>query len=121
MLKVLQDTLGKNIWKNCVLLLTFSDNLRQSEIDDRKRPNDPDKYQDYLHGRVRHFSKIFKEQCGKKVPEVKLVLDEDDGDTSDKIVAVPVGRHVNGLQVIPTRDGQEYNWKDLASLTTTRE
>ena len=88
--KNLQKSLGKNVWEKCVVLLTFSDQLRSGECPEKE---DREKYKDHLREHVRKFSEMLREQCGSHVPRVKTIFDvTEQENTAGIIVAIPVGR-----------------------------
>ena len=87
-MKTLTVKLGGNVWKKCVVLLTFSDNLRGKY----QRKEDRESYKDALRKHVAALSCYLAEVGGDSAPKVKLVYDVDRSRSCiEEIVAVPVG------------------------------
>ena len=112
-LKNLQRVLGKGIWKRCVILFTFSDNLRAA---DYPRWTDRKYYLVQLKEHADHLEETLKKVCGKGIPNIKLVTDENV--RQDDIVAVPVGLFLaEGIEekvLIPAAGNSAVNWVDKA-------
>ena len=89
-MKTLTVKLGENVWKKCVIVLTFSDALRHEHY---PRKEDRERYKDQLRKHVAALSNCLAKVGGDSPPEVKLVYDVDhSGSCTEEIVAVPVGR-----------------------------
>ena len=87
--KNLQDVLGKDIWEKCVVLFTFSDQVRAQVC-----PNVEDRvtYRGFISEHAQKFSEMLKNKCGDHVPDVKSIFDLNlDQEDIREIVAVPVG------------------------------
>ena len=90
--KNLQRVLGKDMWKKCVVLFTFSDLLREQECCAEK---DREKYKKFLRDHAKRLSDMLRKECGSRVPDVKVVFDVDtEQEDVTEIVAVPVGRQL---------------------------
>jgi len=114
----LQQVFGKKVWKKCVILLTFSDSLREIY----PGVNDRNNYLDALRDHVDELKKALT-QCCKDIPDIKLITDVGDENRENVIVAVPVGRTlIEGKEEkvlipkeeIPIEEGGEINWKEKA-------
>ncbi len=83
----LTEEFGGDVWKRCLLALTFSDSIRADVF-----PSDKDsQYKDYLVHRVMEFEKILKDQ--NLSIKVELVLNYCDGKSvSDSVIATPVAK-----------------------------
>ncbi len=108
----LQKFLGKDIWKKCVLLFTFSDTLRHDEC---PRKADRNKYQQHLDDHAEQFSKLIQEQCGAHAPRVRIISEETVTANQD-ILAVPVGKKLSvGKEEHMLVPGVKINWRKLAA------
>ena len=113
--KILQKSLGKKVWEKCVVLLTFSDQLRSGECPEKE---DRETYKNHLREQVRKLSEMLRKECGSHVPIVKAIFDiTEQENTAGIIVAIPVGRRQIIDQeehlLIPDVQGGE-NWKQKA-------
>ena len=117
--KNLQKVFGKDIWKKCVVLFTFSDLVRSQECETE---NDRDKYRRHLRNHAEELTKMLKSQCGRHVPDVKVVLDVNtELEGIKEILAVPVGRKLKDGEVNELVPGMEgLNWKEVAFLEIMR-
>ncbi len=123
MIKGLQRVFGKDVWKKCVVLFTFSDTLRSEHF---PRERDRGAYRSYLRKHVGKVSSWLKRECGSHVPDMKLVFDSEQRQTGNvsHIVAVPVGRELR-------EDREEHNllpglemgsnWKHVALVEIMRK
>ena len=112
--KNLQKVLGKDIWKRCVVLFTFSDFVRRQVY---PKESDREEYKDALRRHASELSKMMKKRCGSHVPEIKVVFDVDtEQEVVNEIVAVPVGLELKQdrerCHLLPGRPG--LNWVDVA-------
>ncbi len=119
--KNLQKVLGKNIWEKCVVFFTFSDQIR-SQICERLE--DREAYKEIINTHASRLSKLFKDVCGKHVPEVKSVFQVDlNQETISEIVAVPVGlktsKNKEKYELLPNIQG--VNWLTLAQTEVIRK
>ena len=105
--------MGKGTWSKCVIIFTFSDNLRGA---DYPRQRDRNNYLVQLKEHADHLEKTLKKICGKGIPNIKLVTDENI--CQDDIVAVPVGHCLaEGSEekvLIPAAGNSAVNWVDKA-------
>ena len=119
--KNLQRVLGKDMWKKCVVLFTFSDLLREQECCAEK---DREKYKKFLQDHAKRLSDMLHKECGSHVPDVKVVFDVDtEQEDVTEIVAVPVGRHLKrGKEehfLVPGTKAA--NWQELALCEIIRK
>ncbi len=81
----LTDKFGSDVWKRCLLALTFSDSIRAESFPS----GEDDEYKEYLVHRVKEFEEIVKSQ--KDSIEVELILNFNSNElVSDSIIATPV-------------------------------
>ena len=116
-LKRLTSSLGKDVWKKCVILLTFSDTARNEKFPSDKDIKD---YKEYLKDYLKHFYDLLK-MCGADIPGVKLVFDYKDQKAReeqimDEIVAVPVGLFPRDKSIVPGILEENEYWTDLAFI-----
>ena len=90
--KNIQSIFGKRVWNRCVLLLTSSDTVRESDFLSNEHIVE---YIAYLRGHADQFHQILK-GCGAAIPGAMLLFDyqrKQYADTiSDKLVAIPVAK-----------------------------
>ena len=124
--KNLQRVLGKDMWKKCVVLFTFSDFLREQEC---RAEKDREKYKKFLRDHAKRLSAkrlsdMLRKECGSHVPDVKVVFDVDtEQEDVTEIVAVPVGRQLKrGREVHFLVPGTKAaNWQELALCEIIRK
>jgi len=117
LLRNLQRFLGREVWRHCVLLLTFSNEARQVEL--FSAGNSYSGYKEHLNAIVGEFSVILKEACSSEVSSVRMVFNRpntegiDDGE--DCIVAIPVGKKLNSTKdILPGIDlDSDKGWTDI--------
>ena len=119
--KNLQEVLGRDVWKRCVVLFTFSDQVRAQVCPE---PEDRELYKGFIQGHARRLSEMLKKACGSHVPDVKSIFEVDvDQEDMDEIVAVPVGLKVKEgkekHELIPDVEGA--NWSDIALAEIVRK
>lgn len=118
-MKNLKKTLGNDIWKKCVMLLTGCDMLRKDAC---QKESDRDAYKQHLNEHAQKLTDMLRKSCDPNIPNIKTVLELDLDDLPNEptkeIIAVPVGikrkegavkreRHV----LVP---GWRGNWMDAA-------
>ena len=121
-MKSLSDRFGADIWKRCILVLTFCDTERSENY---KTEDQDEAYREHL----RAYAKAFKEaleKCTTDVPPVKLVFDHQQGEIMrDTIVAVPVARtreYGRKPNILPGLDiGDNMHWPEYAFLEIVRK
>ena len=119
--KNLQRVLGKDMWKKCVVLFTFSDLVREQEC---RAEKDREKYKNFLRDHAKRLSDMLRKECGSHVPDVKVVFDVDtEQEDVTEIVAVPVGRQLKrGKEehfLVPGTKAA--NWQELALCEVIRK
>ena len=121
-MKSLSDHFGADIWKRCILVLTFCDTERNENY---VTEDQDEAYKEHL----RTYAEAFKEAlgtCTSDVPPVKLIFDYQQGEiTPDTIVAVPVARtREDGRKpnILPGLDiGDNIHWPEYAFLEIVRK
>ena len=119
--KNLQRVLGKDVWKKCDVLFTFSDFLREQECCAEK---DRENYKKFLRDHAKRLSDMLHKVCGSHVPDVKVVFDVDtEQEDVTEIVAIPVGRQLKrGREVHFLVPGTKAaNWQELALCEIMRK
>ena len=108
--------LGKEIWKKCVLLFTFSD-YAAFEFDD-----DTDSYIDHIKNHATEFQKLLKDITGED-HEVKSIFDYESLEDLEKeekpsgIIAIPVRKTTKkSKQVLLDMIKADQDWTDIAFL-----
>ena len=110
----LHDTLGKEVWNKCVLLLTFSDYARD-EFDDSKED-----YIKYIQSHAHEFQVLLK-SIGADLPSVKTVFEcqfqkcVDKENIPDGIIAIPVNKKPKkSEEILPGILEKDQDWTDIA-------
>ena len=119
--KRMVEIMGKDIWKKCVILLTFSDRLRS-----QKCPSDTDRksYKNFIKDHAKNLSELFNTVCGSHAPTVKSVFEVDTSqECIDDIIAVPVGLELKqGKEKHELVPGiEDLNWAEVAVTEIIRK
>ena len=119
--KRMVEVMGKDIWKKCVILLTFSDRLRSQACPSLE---DRDKYKEFISGHAQRLTELFKKVCGSHAPTVKSVFEVDTSqECIDNIIAVPVGLKLKqGKEKHELVPGiEDLNWAEVAVTEIIRK
>jgi len=119
--KMMQEVMGKGIWKKCVILLTFSDRLRAQACPNQE---DRNRYKEFIRGHVDRLSELFKNVCGSNAPTVTSVFEVDiDREDINDIIAIPVGLKLKNdkekHQLVPGIE--DLNWAEVAVTEIIRK
>ena len=116
-LENLQQSLGKEVWNKCVLLLTFSDHAVEEFEDSREG------YIEYIRGHAKEFQTLLRSITDNQSIGIKTVFEypsleklEQDEKPSE-IIAIPVNKKPKqSTAILPgmIRDGQQ--WTDIVFI-----
>ncbi len=122
-LENLTTIFGTSIWDWCLVLLTFSDKIRENEF---SKDVDEQKYLDYLKDHCTVLQEVLVKQGVEK--PVKLFFEyvsfkQFRDQKFDGIVAIPVGAvpEISTKRLFPLQPWTHpYQWTDLAMMTLTK-
>ena len=106
---------GYGVWNKCVLLLTFSDTAKRELFNSAE---DTEAYKKHLQAHAEAFHSLLMD-CGAVVWKSRLIFDYCSQEHLEKIVirnlvAVPVGKHDNCVDIIPGLSSEGRQWSDYA-------
>ncbi len=118
----LNTIMGPEIWNWCLVLLTFSDSIRESNFHSDQQQQG---YQDYLKGHCGELQNALAKIGVLKVvkPFFEYTREKFDNNTLDGIVAIPVGKdpEVPTKNLLPLQPWTHENkWTDLAFIEITK-
>ncbi len=118
----LNTIMGPEIWNWCLVLLTFSDSIRENNFQSDQQQQG---YQDYLKGHCMELQNALAKISVHKMvrPFFEYTCEQFNNDTPDGIVAIPVGKdsHVSMQRLLPSQPWiHGYKWTDLVFMEITK-